>query len=403
MPIPEIDLTVYPDECDTFGHLNQASFLSLFERARWEMLARGPGMDVFTRNNAWPAVRKTTIDYHAPAFPGDIIRFQAALTHHGRTSFTMRQSARRASDDTPIAAAEFVFVCVDKDGRPVPVPSEVARFMNARPSSSRGEVTRLTVNGVNLAVDVRGEGPAILFIHGYPLDRTIWQHQVGALTGWKRIAPDLRGLGLSDAPDLGYSIATYADDLAALLDTLAIDRAVICGHSLGGYIAFELARRYRERVRALVLLGTRAEGDSAEARKGRDVSMALAKEQGAVAVAGQMLPKLFAPGALQSLPEVAARIRTTIENTPLSGILGALGAMRDRVDSTPLLPTLSETPTLVVVGDQDQMTPPPLSRMIAEGIPGAVLSVIANAGHLPAVEQPIATTRVLAEFLESLR
>ena len=173
MPIPEIDLTVYPDECDTFGHLNQASFLSLFERARWEMLARGPGMDVFTRNNAWPAVRKTTIDYHAPAFPGDIIRFQAALTHHGRTSFTMRQSARRASDDTPIAAAEFVFVCIDKDGRPVAVPSEVARFMNARPSSSRGEVTRLTVNGVNLAVDVRGEGPAILFIHGYPLDRTI--------------------------------------------------------------------------------------------------------------------------------------------------------------------------------------------------------------------------------------
>ena len=131
--------------------------------------------------------------------------------------------------------------------------------------------------------------------------------------------------------------------------------------------------------------------------------MTLAKDQGAGAVAGQMLPKLLAPGALQSLPEVAARIRTTMENTALSGILGALGAMRDRVDSTPLLPTLSETPTLVVVGDQDQMTPPSLSRKIAEGIPGAVLSVIANAGHLPAVEQPIATTRVLAEFLESLR
>ena len=403
MPIPEIDLTVYPDECDAYGHLNQASFLSLFERARWEMLARGPGMDVFTRNGAWPAVRKTTIDYHAPAFPGDVIRFQSALTHHGRTSFTMRQTARRASDDTPIAAAEFVFVCIDKDGRPVAVPSEVARFMSARPSSSRGEVSRLTVNGVNLAVDIRGEGPAILFIHGYPLDRTIWQHQVGALTGWKRIAPDLRGLGLSDAPDLGYSIATYADDLVALLDTLGIDRAVVCGHSLGGYIAFELARRYRARVRALVLLGTRADGDSAEARKGRDVSMALAKEQGAAAVAAQMLPKLFAPGALQSRPEVAARIRTTIEHTPVSGILGALGAMRDRVDSTPLLSDLTDLPTLVVVGDEDQLTPPALSRKIAENVPGAVLSIIANAGHLPAVEQPIATTRVLAEFLESLR
>ena len=74
----EIDLTVYPDECDAFGHLNQASFLSLFERARWEMLARGPGMDVFTRAGAWPAVRKTVIDYHAAAFPGDVLRFHQA-------------------------------------------------------------------------------------------------------------------------------------------------------------------------------------------------------------------------------------------------------------------------------------------------------------------------------------
>jgi hypothetical protein len=80
MTIPEIDLTVYPDECDAFGHLNQASFLSLFERARWEMLARGPGMDVFTRRDTWPAVRRAVIDYHAPAFPGDVLRFAQALT-----------------------------------------------------------------------------------------------------------------------------------------------------------------------------------------------------------------------------------------------------------------------------------------------------------------------------------
>ena len=81
----EVDLVVYPDECDAFGHLNQASFLSLFERARWEMLARGPGMDVFTRAGAWPAVRKTVIDYHAAALPGDVLRFHQTLTHHGRT------------------------------------------------------------------------------------------------------------------------------------------------------------------------------------------------------------------------------------------------------------------------------------------------------------------------------
>ena len=115
MPVPEIDLTVYPDECDAFGHLNQASFLTLFERARWEMLARGPGMDVFTRAGAWPAVRKTVIDYHAAAFPGDVLRFTQTLTHHGRTSFTMRQTARRLRDDTLVATAEFVFVCVNRE------------------------------------------------------------------------------------------------------------------------------------------------------------------------------------------------------------------------------------------------------------------------------------------------
>src|SRR5687768_10978492 len=130
MPPAEIDLTVYPDECDAFGHLNQASFLSLFERARWEMLARGPGMDVFTRNGAWPAVRKATVDYMAAAFPGDVLRFHLTPVHHGRTSFTLRQVARRVRDDTLIATAELVFVCVDSQGRPTPAPAEFTTFMS---------------------------------------------------------------------------------------------------------------------------------------------------------------------------------------------------------------------------------------------------------------------------------
>jgi 3-oxoadipate enol-lactonase len=400
--IPDIDLTVYPDECDAFGHLNQASFLSLFERARWEMLARGPGMDVFTREATWPAVRKTTVDYHAAAFPGDILRFSHALVHHGRTSFTMRQTARRTKDDALIATAEFVFVCIDREGKPVPVPAEVGRFMNARPSS-RGDTLRLTVNGVNLAVEVRGDGPAVLFVHGYPLDRTLWQHPLGALTGFKRIAPDLRGFGLSDAPDLGYSMATYADDLAALLDTLHVDTVVMCGLSMGGYIALEFARRYRSRLRGLVLMDTRAEADPPEARKARESAMLMARERGAAAIAQHMLPNLFAPGAAQTMPQAVERVRLMMEASPVKGIVGALAAMRDRVDSVPTLATLEGLPTLIVVGDQDQVTPPAVSRAMAGAIPGAVLNIIPGAGHLPPIEQPLATTRVLTEFLQSLR
>ena len=401
MSLPEIDLVVYPDECDAFGHLNQASFLSLFERARWEMLLRGPGMDVFTRTGAWPALRKTVIDYRAAAFPGDVLRFQQTLTHHGRTSFTMRQAARRVRDDTLIASAEFVFVCIDREGRPVPVPQQFSEYMNAR-GEAAGNAQRLMVHGVNLAVEVQGEGPAILFIHGYPLNRTMWHDQVSALEGFCRIVPDLRGMGQSDAPDLGYGMGIYAADLAALLDALGVDQVILCAHSMGGYIAFEFLRNWRTRVRGLVLVDTRAEPDSPEEKRARDSAAALARDGGAAAVAEAMLPKMLAPGTLAQQPDVVERVRRLMAATPVPGIVGALAAMRDRVDSESLLPTLSGIPTLVIVGEADSLTPPDPARAMAQAIPGARLATIPGAGHLPPVEQPSATTRILREFLGSL-
>jgi 3-oxoadipate enol-lactonase len=396
----DITLSVYPDECDAFGHLNQASFLSLFERARWETLARGPGMDVFTRLGVWPAVRKTVVEYHAAAFPGDVLRFHQALTHVGRTSFTMRQSARRVRDDALIATAEFVFVCIDREGRPVPVPREFSDFMAARHGS--GEAQRVTVNGVSLAVEVRGEGPAVLFIHGYPHDRSLWAHQVESLEGCRRIAPDLRGMGQSDAPDLGYSLSTYAADLAALLDSLAVHEVVLCGLSMGGYIAFEFLRRWRPRVRALILMDTRAEADSAEVRRARDTAAATAREGGAPAIADSLLPTMLSPETRAKSPEVVDKVRAMMAATPVAGMVGALAAMRDRPDSTPLLATLTGLPTLVMVGEDDSLTPPERARVIAQGIPGARLMILPAAGHLPPMERPIQTTEALREFLRRL-
>ncbi len=401
MAVLEIDLTVYPDECDAFGHLNQASFLSLFERARWEMLARGPGMDVFTVQGAWPAVRKTAIDYHAPAFPGDVLRFHQALTHHGRTSFTMRQTARRVGDDRLIATAEFVFVCIDRGGRPTPVPGELGRFLTTHPSEPPG-VQRMTVNGVSLAVEVRGNGPAVLLIHGYPLDRTLWAPQLAGVEGHRLIAPDLRGLGLSDAPDLGYSMPTYADDLAALLEALQVDEVVLVGLSMGGYVAFEFLRRHRARVRALVLFDTRADADQPEVRRARDQQASLAREQGAAAVAAHLLPRMLAPGAAQSMPHVVERVRGMMLAAPVAGMAGALAAMRDRGDSTALLATLDDLPTMIVVGEEDTMTPVELARSMASAVPGARLEVVPDAGHLPPLEAPAAVNALLADFLKSL-
>jgi YbgC/YbaW family acyl-CoA thioester hydrolase len=396
----EIDLTVYPDECDAYGHLNQASFLALFERARWEMLAGGPGMDFFTRQGVWPAVRKSLVEYHAPAFPGDVLRFTQVLVHLGRTSFTLRQTARRLRDDALMATAELVFVCVDQQGAPVPVPEALPQVMADRPLPDN--LRRIAVNGVNLAVDVRGQGPAVLFIHGFPFDHTIWEHQLSHLDGWVRIAPDLRGMGQSDAPDLGYSMATYADDLLALLNSLGVERVVLCGLSMGGYVAFEILRRARDRVRGLVLMNSRAEADSPEARKARDASSAQAREGGAAAIAAAMLPRILAAGATTGNPALVERVRQMMEATPVAGMLGAITSLRDRPDSTTLLPTLDGLPTLVIVGEEDQMTPPALSQSMADLMPGSRLIVVPGAGHLTPMERPEVATTAVAEFLAQI-
>jgi 3-oxoadipate enol-lactonase len=399
--MPPILLTVYPDECDAFGHLNQASFLSLFERARWEMLRAGPGMDLFDRTGAWPAVRRTLVEYHAAAYPGDVLRFEQELTHVGRTSFTMRQVAHRSADDTLIATAEFVFVCVGRNGRPIPVPREFNDFMAAR-RRHQGQTQRLAVNGVSLAVEVRGDGPAVLFIHGYPLDHTIWTHQLAALEGWCRIAPDLRGMGQSDAPDLGYSMETYAADLAELLDRLGARDVVLVGLSMGGYVAFEFLRRWRERVRGLVLVDTRAEADTPEGRMARDTAASTARDHGASAVAEAMLPKVLGASTLGGAPATVEQVRAMMVATPVAGIVGALAAMRDRQDSTPLLAELAGLPTLVLVGDEDEVTPPAQAKAMAEIIPGASLVVIRSAGHLPPLERPVETTDAIVGFLAGL-
>ncbi len=390
-----IDLRIYPDDCDAFGHLNHAAFVRLFERARWDSLAEGPGMDAFQQASAWPAVRRTSVEYLAAAFPGDVLRFEQLVTHVGRTSFTMRQSARRLGDDRLLAAAEFVFVCVDRKGRPVPVPAVIRGLFG---SEAGDGASRLTVHGVELSVAVEGEGPAVLFIHGYPLDRTIWAHQVAHLHGARRIAPDLRGFGRSDAPDLGYSMATWADDMAGLLDALGEDRAVVCGFSMGGYVALEFARRHPARLAGLILVDTRAAADSEEGRRGRDAGIQLVRDRGAGAIAEQMLPKLLAPATAKRRPELVAQVESMIRRTPVAGIAGALAAMRDRPDNRPLLPTL-EVPVLVLVGAEDAITPPAEAEAMVAALPGAELRVIPDAGHLTPVEQPEAVTREMAEFL----
>ena len=397
-----VELTVYPDACDAFGHLNQASFLTLFERARWDALSAGPGADVFARHGAWPAVRRATVEYLRQVFPGERLRFSLELTHHGQTSFGLKQVARSSGTDKVAAEAEFLFVCIGADGQPVPIPAEFSRFFGVASSRRTGQTQQITVRGVTLTVDATGEGRAVLFVHGFPLDRTMWRPLAAALIGWRRIAPDLRGMGTSDGSEDPYDLAVYADDLAALLDALQVDRAVVCGLSMGGYIAFELLRRHRERVEALILMNTRATPDDADGKAQRDVTIARVRRDGPAGLADEMLPKLLAPASLQTMPDVVRQVRAMATRAPAEGILGALVAMRDRPDSTPLLPTIA-VPTLVITGSDDRLIPTTAARAMAEAIPGAHYAVVPSAGHLSPLEQPVNTGRIVREFLEALR
>jgi 3-oxoadipate enol-lactonase len=393
--LPAVEVTVYPYECDAYGHLNEAAYLTVFERARWEALARGPGADLFRRHGVWPAVRRAEVEFHAPAFPGDVLAVDMRLESLGRTSLTMAQSAVRRSDGAVLAEAQLTFVMIDDAGRPAAVPDDVAAAFGVRVSTRPGEMVRYDVGGASLAVDIRGDGPALLLVHGFPLDRTLWAHQVATLAGWRRIAPDLRGMGASDVPGDGYSIAAYADDLVRLLDRLQVTRAVVAGLSMGGYVVFDLWRRYRSRVAGVILVDTRADADSAEGRAGRDAMIQLAQSEGSRAVAERMLPRVLGRSTQQTQPNLVEQVREMMARAPVGGVIGALRAMKERPDATPLLPTI-DVPTLVVVGQEDELTPPSAARALTDAIPFAAMTVIPGAGHLSPLEAPTAVSRVLA-------
>jgi 3-oxoadipate enol-lactonase len=397
---PTVDVTVYPYDCDAFGHLNQAACLLLLERARWDALARGPGMDLFKRNGVWPAVRRTTIDYKAGAFPGDVLRVETAVVDRGTTSFTMRHVMRRLADDAVVADAEMVFVCINALGRSTPVPEEIARVLGPARGSARDPL-RVAADGAELAVEVRGEGQPVLLVHGMPFDRSMWRHQLAALPRCKRIALDLRGVGDSTAPADGYTLERYAEDLVAVLDAVGVRRAVVCALSMGGYITFELLRRHPERVAALVLADTRAEADTAEGRRRRDELVGLTEREGTLAVAERLLPDLVGPTTRAAQPEIVEAVRGMASRWTVPGLVGALRMMRDRPDSTATLAKVN-VPTLVLGGSDDAVTPPDVVKKLAAIIPGARYVAIAAAGHLAPLEQALATTRLIADFLETL-
>lgn len=256
---------------------------------------------------------------------------------------------------------------------------------------------------VNLEWREAGSGEAVLLLHAFPLNSAMWGPQLSAMpTGWRVIAPDLRGFGASPEVDEDvYTMEAMAGDVIALMDRLGIQRAVVCGASMGGYVAFELWRRFSERVRALVLCGTRAGPDSAEAARARERLAKRIEKEGNDVVVTAMLPKLVSSTTKHMQKGVVAAVRAMMKETPNRTMARALRGMAVRHDAEPVLRTIA-VPSLVMVGADDAITGRGQSEFLARGIRGSALVTIDDAGHLPPLEQADDFNKALSTFLVRL-
>ncbi|HEY6066247.1 MAG TPA: alpha/beta fold hydrolase [Thermoanaerobaculia bacterium] len=254
---------------------------------------------------------------------------------------------------------------------------------------------RIEWNGSPAEIRELGTGPAVILLHGYPLDGAMWSGVARALAPRFRVLkPDLPGRGHNEAAAPG-SIAGYADFVEALISELP-GPVGLAGFSFGGYISLELMKRKPEKVRALALVDTRASADDAAGQAKRDETIASVRANGVQPVVESMPAKLLSPESL-GRPDLVERVQRMISRQKPETIEADLTAMRNRPDSTGFIPEVA-VPTLVLVGAQDARTPPADSEKMAAAIPGARLVTVPGAGHLAPMERPKAVAEALGEF-----
>jgi pimeloyl-ACP methyl ester carboxylesterase len=264
---------------------------------------------------------------------------------------------------------------------------------------------KATIGAIDMSYEDHGIGQPVIFLHAFPLNRAMWEGQISALLDEQRyrlVAPDLRGFGESTLNDDEPStMERFADDIAGLMDTLGMQQAVLCGLSMGGYIALAFYRKYPKRVAGLILADTRANADNEEGKANRERMAQIALQQGPDAIADLQVPRLLSDYTRTQHPEVELRVRQLISAATPQGIAAASRGMALRPDSTPLLAKIT-CPTLVIVGEQDVLAPPEVAQAYAAQIPKAQLITLPNAGHLSNLEQPEAFLTAVHAFLQIL-
>jgi 3-oxoadipate enol-lactonase len=260
-------------------------------------------------------------------------------------------------------------------------------------------MTKTRVNNIQIAYDDIGSGPAVVLIHGYPFNRSMWTEQVAALADRYRVVTlDLRGHGESETSTGASTMTLMAQDVAALMDELQIERAVIGGLSMGGYVTLALYQLFPQRVEKLLLADTRAQADTEEGKATRAEQVQQILAEGMAGIVNAMLPKLLSPETVSKRPEIVKRVRDMMIHTSPEGAAGALRGMAEREDQMERLSQIN-VPTLIVVGKEDPITPVADSEKMHERIAGSQLVVIENARHVSNIEQAEEFNRALLELL----
>lgn len=270
--------------------------------------------------------------------------------------------------------------------------------------NDRLETNVVAVRDVEMAYLDAGAGPVVLLLlHGFPFDKSMWAEQVRVLTaaGFRTVVPDLRGLGQTKATSEISTMDDMARDAAALLDELEIEIGIVCGLSMGGYVAFEFAHLFPSRVRGLVLAGTRAPADNEQEKAGREQQVQTMLRAGMVPISIATFPKLLAARTRAENSDVVNRVRTMITRSDPKGAAAAQRGMAARRDYVADLANIN-VPTLIIVGREDPIRPVADAEFIHERIRNSRLEIIEDAAHMANMEQPEVFNDALVSFINEL-
>jgi 3-oxoadipate enol-lactonase len=258
----------------------------------------------------------------------------------------------------------------------------------------------------NLLVSYTDEGQegssVIIFIHGFPFNKSMWNLQVEPLKdNYRLIMYDIRGHGNSDTGNEVFSIDLFANDLIGLMDALKIDKAILCGLSMGGYIALNAMGKYHERFDALILSDTQCIADTSEAKEKRMRAIESIKYTGVEKYAEESIKNFFSPESFLTKGKEIADVREMIVKTSEQSLCSTLLALSVRKETCHILPEI-KVPVLIMVGNEDKITPPAAARFMHEKIEGSFLKIIDHAGHLSNLENPGEFNVQLKKFVASV-